>query len=463
MKKSIQHPIPRRTLAAFAAPNFALAIMHMPVLYVIPTLYAMHTEVSLASIATILLIGRLFDALTDPLIGFFSDRTKSRLGKRKPWMISGTPTAMLAIIFLFSPPSTAGELYFLVWSILLFASWTLIDIPYLAWSSELSHDYDERSRIMTWREIFGNCGSILFMAAPLFLLPWTGTTEIGLEVMTIAAWMAATTLPVLLYFAVKHAPEGKEVSIRPVELKDFWMSLRTNKPLYRCVAGTLMGAIGSGMWGATFLIFLSAYMGIADKFIFILLAAWITRLFVAPLCLKLIYRYGKHKVWAVGMFCSALIIPTILLIPIGTITFPFMLLYAVILGGTETALIVAPRTIFGDIIDYDTLKTGSNKASSFFALYGLLVKVAAGLGAAIGFYLLSAFGFNAKGVNDQSQLTGLVLAFAIVPPMFYAFCGLIVWNFPLNARRQGIIKRRLESRADRMTAANNLDAFCEIL
>jgi len=196
-------PISRKTLGAFAAPNFALANMFMPVGYIIPALYAKHTTLSLASIGTILLLGRLFDAVTDPLVGFYSDRTKSRLGKRKPWLIAGTPLAMVAVIFLFSPPATAGSGYFLLWSVLLFTSWTLIDIPYAAWGVELSHDYYERSRITTWRNISGYIGSILFMASPLLLMPWTGNTEIGPEVMRIAAWAVALSLPVLMAIAIR--------------------------------------------------------------------------------------------------------------------------------------------------------------------------------------------------------------------------------------------------------------------
>jgi len=440
-------PISRKTLAAFAAPNFALAIMHMPVGYVIPALYAKYTTLSLASIGTILLLGRLFDAISDPLIGYYSDRTRSRLGKRKPWLIAGTPFAMVAIIFLFSPPATAGTGYFLLWSVLLFASWTLIDIPYAAWGAELSHDYNERSRIMTWRNISGYIGSILFMASPLLLMPWTGSTEIGPEVMNMAAWAVAVTLPVLMVIAIRAVPAGAAVSTPRVQLRDFVQSLKVNKPFYRYMAAAVIGGIGGGTWMATVLIFMDAYMGLGDKFIYLLLVAWVTRILVAPIWLQWIYRFGKHKVWAYGCFLSAVITPLALLIKPGTHALVPMLIYALVLGFVETAMMVAPAAVFGDIIDYDTLKTGSNKASSYYAGFGLIMKSISGIGGAVGFFLLSAFDFNVRGGNSPEQNLGLFLAFAGAPSLMYALSGLVIRNFPIDARRQGIIKRRLESRA----------------
>jgi len=450
--KNPHQSINNRTLAAYAAPNFALAIMHMPVAYVIPALYAKHTTIGLATIGTILLFGRVFDAVTDPLIGFFSDRTRSRFGKRKPWMIVGTPFAMIAMIFLFSPPATASASYFLLWSVALFASWTFIDIPYAAWGAEMSRNYNERSRIMTWREIVGYIGLILFMTSPFFLFPWTGNTEIGPEVMTIAAWVAALCLPVLMFVAVKTVPDGKVVSTHRVELRDYWDSVRINKPLYRYLCTDIVGGIANGMWAATLLIFMDAHMGLGDKFIHLFLVAWITRLFVAPLWLRLIYRFGKHRVWAAGAFLSGLIAPMAILIAPGPQAIWFLFVYAFALGFTQTAMMVAPKALFGDIIDYDTLKTGSNKASSYYAMAGLVLKSISGVGAAIAFFFLSAYGFDVQGGNSSEQLMGLFLAFAAVPAVLYFLSGLIIWNFPLNARRQGIIQRRIESRADRLVS-----------
>ncbi|MEN8250265.1 MAG: MFS transporter [Bacteroidota bacterium] len=434
------------TLTAYAAPVVATSIMHMPSVYIIPAFYAKYTEVSLAAIATVLLFGRIFDAISDPLIGFLSDRTRSRFGKRKPWMMFGTPIAMVAIIFVFMPPANAGIFYFAFWSIAMFFSWTLIDVPQLAWGSELSRDYNERSRIMTARVVAMNIGAVLFMAAPILLQPYTGTTEIGPLVMKIAGWTVAISLPILMFFTLRYVPVGKQVSTHVVNLWDFVKSVKVNKPFVRFTFATIFDWIGIGIWLGTFYIFTDTYMGIGDKFPYLLLIAWLTRVLTAPLWVRFMNYFGKHKVWAASTLLDIAIVPLALFIEPGPSAFVPMLIYVLILGFIQSGTAYAPPAIYGDVIDYDTLKTGSNKAGSFFAIYGLITKAAMAIGGSIAFYLMSVFEFDVSGGNSEHQNIGLFLAYAFIPLVLRIVTMLTVWNFPIDARRQGIIKRRIESR-----------------
>jgi len=443
----ISERLSKKILLVFAAPNAAMSIMHQPAVYIIPAFYAKFTEVSLATIATVLLLGRLFDAISDPLIGYFSDRTKSRFGKRKPWIAAGTPIAMVSIIFMFTPPSSAGTLYFAFWSIVMFASWTLIDIPHVAWGAELSHDYDERSRIMTAREVAYYTGSLLFMASPLLLRPWTGNTEIGPQVMRFAGWTVAISLPVLIFFTLRLVPIGKQVATHNVDLWDFVKSVKVNRPFVRYAVTRVSDFTGLGIWLSAFFIFTDTYLGIGDKFAYLLLIAWLTRVLAAPVWLRLFLLFGKHRVWAVSAFSSALITPMALLVAPGPSAFLPLMVYAFALGFVESGGAFAPKAIFGDVVDYDTLKTGSNKAGSYYAFEGLMQKAAIAIGGSLGFYLLSAFEFNINGGNSTQQNLGLFLAFGIAPPILRAIAGLTIWGFPIDSRRQGIIKRRIESRA----------------
>jgi len=302
---------------------------------------------------------------------------------------------------------------------------------------------------MTWRNISGYIGSILFMASPLLLFPWTKSTEIGPEVMNIAAWTVALTLPILMIIAIKAVPDGMEVSTRRVQMRDFIKSIKINKPFYRYIAASVVGGIGGGIWMATFFIYIDIYLGIGDKFIYILLVAWITRILVAPIWLRWLYRFGKHRVWAVGTILSGSIVPFAVLITPGESALVPVLIYALVLGFIDTAMLVAPYAVFGDVIDYDTLKTGSNKASSYYAVAGLVLKSISGIGGAVGMFLLSVFDFNIKGGNTFHQNIGLFLAIGVAPGIMYILSGLIIKDFPIDEKRQNIIKRRIESRAKR--------------
>jgi len=125
-----QQSVPRHHLAAYSFPITCMWFMHGPVVGILPALYAKYFGISLAITGTVLLVSRWFDAITDPLIGVLSDRTKTRLGRRKPWMIAGSALSLLAVYFLFIPPESPSVAYYTFWSMLLFLAWTMNEIPY---------------------------------------------------------------------------------------------------------------------------------------------------------------------------------------------------------------------------------------------------------------------------------------------------------------------------------------------
>ena len=161
------NPLSPLRLTFFALPAMTFSIMSGPATGILPALYAKELGVDLTTIGMVLLIARMFDAVTDPLIGFFSDRTRTPIGRRKPWVIGGTAMSVIGISFLFNPPAGADAYYFLLWSLVMYLAWTLLLIPHTAWATELSGNYHERSRIASYRAAAGNIGSFIFMVMPL--------------------------------------------------------------------------------------------------------------------------------------------------------------------------------------------------------------------------------------------------------------------------------------------------------
>lgn len=436
-------------LFAFAAPALPLAMLHMPVFLVLPTYYAQNTEITLTEIAAVLLIGRIIDAIVDPAIGAMSDRIKTPWARRKLWILAGLPLACFSALMLFSPPSDAGAAYFLTWSTLLFCAWSVIDIPYAAWGAELSRDYMGRSHVMTWRATATYAGTMLFMILPLATASITGTTGFSSATLTWSAWFIVLTLPIFMLFALWAVPSGKSVSTRRASWANFWRGVRTNKPAWLFIVVTFLQGIAGGAWASSVLLF-TGTLGLANQFPVFLMAAWATRIFVAPLWLGFIKHYGKHKVWAAACLMSAVVTPLALLTPAGPIAFYVLLAYSIALGFIETGWMVAPSALLGDIVDYDTLKTGSDQTGLYYSVLSLLNTGAAAVGGAAAFWLLGLLNFDATGPNEGTALLGLHVAFAIAPAVTYALCAFVIWWFPIDARRHGIIRRRIENRAQRV-------------
>ena len=135
------------TLFCYSLTDLPVALSIFPVIVFIPRFYASDVGVPLTLVGTIMIAVRIFDVITDPLMGYLSDHTRSRFGRRRPWILAATPIMMVSIYQLFLPPAGAGGTHMLVWSLALSVATTMMLIPYYAWGAELSTNYNERSRI----------------------------------------------------------------------------------------------------------------------------------------------------------------------------------------------------------------------------------------------------------------------------------------------------------------------------
>ena len=159
--------------AGYGLPSLATSVTALPMALFVPAFYADDLGLPLAAVGTAIALSRLLDVVTDPLIGSLSDRLRLPLGRRKPWMLLGTPLFVLALWRLFVPGDAATPGHLLLWSALLYLGFTLIDLPHKAWGAELSSDYDERSRITSWREGLSTAGQVVLLAAS----PIAGSTR----------------------------------------------------------------------------------------------------------------------------------------------------------------------------------------------------------------------------------------------------------------------------------------------
>ena len=133
-------------LIAYSAPSLATSVAALPMALFVPAFYADDLGVPLAAVGTAIALSRLLDVVTDPLIGSLSDHGVLPFGRRKPWMVLGTPLFLVSLWQIFVPGEAASAGHLLLWSALLYLGFTMIDLPHKAWGAELSSDYDERSR-----------------------------------------------------------------------------------------------------------------------------------------------------------------------------------------------------------------------------------------------------------------------------------------------------------------------------
>ncbi len=446
-----------RELLAFAFPSLPHAFVIMPLNIVIPTFYAAHTSVTLAQIAVLTSFTRIFDAILDPLTGYLSDRTRSPLGRRKPWVLAGGLLCSVAIFFLFQPPSSANFAYYGFWSFAVYFGFTLFEIPRSAWSVEISRDYNQRSRISTYSAGFSVAGSLVFWVMPLLLFQMTGTTEITGTSLSAIAFLYATLMPLGIGIAIIAVRNGVKASEGNPTIGSLIRALRDNKPLWIYAAAIALWGLAQGAYMSTLLIFLSDYMKLGSIFPFLMVMFFFIQIGSMPIWYRIMSRIGKHRAWAIGVVIEIMLRPAILLFEPGSSAMVPMFLLGAVSAFLNTPANIAPGAALGDIVDYGQMKTGVNNAGNFFALNTLMIKATMASGTGLAFGLLGFAGYSVGKPNGDVANFGLITCYLILPAILNLCSAALIWRFPLTARRHSTIRRRIERRAAIPFASPDID------
>src|SRR3954447_5576014 len=142
----------RLRLLAYALPALPLAVLTLPFYVMVPQFYAQTLKLSLADVGQALLVVRLIDAATDPIVGVWADRTRPAFGRRRAWLALAAPIVAVSALMVFMPGPGADTFYLIAWSTLLSIGWTCALVPYSAWGAELSTSYAGRTRVAAYRE-----------------------------------------------------------------------------------------------------------------------------------------------------------------------------------------------------------------------------------------------------------------------------------------------------------------------
>ena len=412
----------------------------------IPRFYATDMGVSLAVVGTILFVVRIFDVVTDPLMGYLSDHTSTRFGRRRPWILAATPIMMLSIYMLFMPPEGAGWIHMLIWSMSLSIAITMMLIPYYAWGAELSTDYNERSRITGGRAMAGVLGSLSAQLIPAGALFFFGMGGSSVVLMLVGTTMLIV-MPLCVGLTLIGTPEPKPASAERVPVMDGLKLMWRNKPFKQLVLAFMIGSIGLNITTPLYLFFIADVLNAEDKAIYMLTFFYLMAFGAVPFWVWLAGRIGKHRAYLTSFFLLAFAHPFYLLLGEGDFWWmlPITLLTGFSAGGFAQTL---PNSMKADVIDLDTLESGENRAAQFFSAWSFAQKATASVGGAIALYGLALFGFDATpgASNGSDELFGLRFLFSTFPSVFFLIGAAIVWHYPITEERHKEIRDAIDAK-----------------
>jgi len=485
-------------MASYGAPSMPLSMVTLPLAVYLTPVYADSDGfgLSLAFVGLVLALSRVFDGITDPLIGFYSDRIRTRWGRRKPFMLLGTPIFVVGVWLLWVPPieftditlfgltMSSGYPYLLGVLVLVYIGATIKDVPYSAWGAELARGYNERTLIMSWKEAFTVSGSLIGAMTPAIIIFWGFTKPV--DAVFFLAIGVAVLMPVLILNLVKMVPEYevKEASETRLTIRQSFKFVWENEPYRRLVIIFLFSTIGSAMTNSLSFFFVKHVLLAGDLYGFYLAPYFISQIVAIPLWFKLSRRIGKHRATMVAIFWYALwscFIPLIAIAPqawfesfeltrilsflpdswiaglntqfadVPTGKFAFFIGIMCLKGSSIGALSALPYAMAADVVDLDSARTGKRQGGAYFSIWTMTRKLAYALGLVVGTTAATYVGFNslADPINEPNSwdsLLWLACLYSIVPALFKFVAVPMLWNYSLTEESLAEVQAQAEEK-----------------
>ena len=440
-----------RQSLAYAAPTAAVYFLFGPI-FILQGIYAKYYGLTLTTIASVIFLANIFDAVTDPLIGNFSDRYYRKTGSRKPFIIIGGLLCIVTSYFLYVPPEYVTGWMFFGFYIAYYLSLKLFDIPHLAWPSKLTESPKVRNKLYGLRSFMMFFGGLLYFSVPQ--LPIFETTEFTPETLEISVAIGALLLLPALYMCVrgvpdKHLPITNKANGYQINSSSILKIIFSNKPLIILLVAVLLSGCGLGMWASLSFIYIDAYLELGSQFSIIYVVSLATNMLALGVWYKSANRFGNVATWlagivliVIGIFCMQLLIP-------GNTTIGFyqLLLVMILINiGIASNNIMIPSLLSG-VIDYGRWKFRVDFGGTYFSILTMTTKINLAIANMVALGVAGWYGFNPGSDNYTAEnIFGLHLAITWIPSVLIVFSIIIILMIPTNSRRQEIILKRLNRR-----------------
>ena len=445
-----------RVIGAYGTPAVGVGYM-----YLLINLYIMKFSTDVLLIAPAVMgmifgVSRVWDAVSDPLVGYLSDKTKSSLGRRRIWLLISIVPISLTFIMVFSPPESLSGNMLIAWMAVgvigFYSAMTIFIVPHMSLGAELTTNYHERSRLYGLRHAAFTIGSIIALASMALLIQAESEGE---EMVRLTAFqlsiIAAVVTAVLITFAVVKLRERADFQGRVKQgpfgaYKDVW----ANKHARLVLVVSFIENIGSAAIGLLTLYVAQYVVGRPALAPLIILAYMVPSTLSVPMWLPLSRKFGKIRLWMFSMMLTGLSFGGMFMLPFletlddkvyAIFILAFFAGLAAGCGGT-----IAP-SIQSDIIDYDEYLTGERKEGSYFAAFNFAFKSAAGVMIFITGFVLQFSGFVPNQEQTMTVQISMVTLYGLFPLVCYMVGAALFSRFTLTEDEHARIREELSARS----------------
>ncbi|MBN1399277.1 MAG: MFS transporter [Anaerolineae bacterium] len=449
MRTTQNERLPRLTKLLYGAGDlgFSLTDTVIGVLFAIFLTDVVGLRPSLAAAA--MFVGRSWDYVNDPLIGYLSDRTRTRWGRRRPFLLFGFAPFALAFTALWWRPPIATDVglavYYGIAYLFYDATATLVYMPYYALTPELTENYDERTALTSYRMAFSILGGLIAFTLPLAIIG-TMRPENSDRVLYVGAGVAIlSALPLLLTFLGTRERAELQRQRQPA-LRDSLRAALRNRPFLFAVGLFLFTWSAIEIIQGMLLFFLKYRMNLEAESELVAGAVFVAALLTLPVWEWASRRWDKRTAYIVGMvFLSAVMITLIVISPNWGLGVVFSL--AALAGVGVGAVHVLPWSMIPDAVEWDELQTGQRHEGMFYSLVLLLRKVASSFTLPLMLLVLDWSGYISNApVQSPSAIRAIRLLMGPVPSVLLCIGIIFALVYPLGRERHAQVRAALASR-----------------
>ena len=449
--------VPLGTTIAYGMPGLGAGYM-----YLLMSLYVMKfsTDVLLiapAVMGVIFSISRIWDAVSDPIAGYLSDRTTFKFGRRRTWMLISFIPISFGFLAVFSPPESMQgqslDLWMMIAILSFYSAITLLNVPHMALGAELSEDYHERTRLFGVRHIGFTLGSILALISMSLLISEENNPDGDVrQLASSLAFYAIGAMSLMIFFAVSKLKENPEfqnrVNKNPFKaFRDVWINPHAKILIIVLFIENLGGAVIGVLT-----LYVTQYIVEAPAWApLIIFAYMLPSALSVPLWIPLSRRFGKIRLWVFSLAFTGISFGGIFIIPfLDSVTDRLIVMFiGAALGGMAAGCggAIGP-SVKGDVIDYDEYLTGERKEGSYFAALNFVFKSATGIMLLVTGFVLQFSGFIPNQPQTMEVKIALISLYGLVPLVFYSLGAYLLYKkFKFGEKEHAAIKQQIQERA----------------
>jgi len=393
--------------------------------------------------APVLLIGGIWDAINDPLIGVLGDRVRTRWGRRRPFFLFGALPFMITFIMLWWVPpwesQIAKAVYYAFWYILWDTAFTFVAVPYTALTPELTEDYDERTRLNGYRMAVSMVGGLIAaLSVPIFSDLVTDRKQAYLIMGSVFGILAG--LPYfLLFFKIRERFTTTTVSNLNL-FSGFRYTWRNHA--FRYAAGIYLTAwVTISLVASLLQYYITYWLNSPDKLDIMLGLVQACTLVCIPVMVWMSGKWGKTRAYISGIIILIAVMVSLSLLPASGINIAFILAACAGLG--IAAAHVIPWSIIPDVIEMDELETGRRQEGTFYGFLVFLQKTGAAFTLAFVQWIFANTGFIPNQAQNPATLSAIRWLIGGLPALLLIASIILAWRYPINRKRHGELREAL--------------------